>query len=194
MVLDPYWNTPQSPEQSGNWSLTLGREQYDWLKQVLRDSQARYKLVFIHHLVGGSTTEGRGGVEAAPYYEWGGRNADGSAGFDERRPGWGEPIHDLLVEHGVDAVIHGHDHFYCRQELDGLVYQLVPQPGSPILQPPRQAEEYGYLSGTILPGSGHLRITVAPESLTVEFIQAVLPGDESAELLNGRVADRYVIE
>ena len=28
VVLDPYWNTPQSPELSGDWSLTLGREQY----------------------------------------------------------------------------------------------------------------------------------------------------------------------
>jgi hypothetical protein len=63
----------------------------------------------------------RGGVEAAPFYEWGGKNEDQSDGFAARRPGWKMPIHQLLTTYGVNAVFHGHDHLYAMQELDGIV-------------------------------------------------------------------------
>ena len=33
------------------WDWTLGKTQYDWLFDTLHGSQARWKLVFIHHLV-----------------------------------------------------------------------------------------------------------------------------------------------
>jgi len=195
IVLDPYWYTHTKPKQSGdNWDWTLGREQYDWLKQILSASQAQHKLVFIHQVVGGNDTEGRGGAEAVPYYEWGGKNADGSSGFSAQRPGWDMPIHQLLLAHGVEAVFHGHDHFYAKQEVDGIIYQLVPQPGNADLKPPVMAKDYGYLSGKILPGSGHVRLTVAPTGVTVEFIQAVLPANETDTLHNGQVSDSYVLD
>ena len=81
--------------------------------------------------MGGATPECRGGAEAAPFYEWGGKNADGTDGFEQNRPGWPAPIHQLLVQHRVTAVFHGHDHLYVKQDLDGIVYQEVPQPGTP---------------------------------------------------------------
>ena len=46
------------------------------------------------------------------------------------RPGWPAPIHQLLVQHRVSAVFHGHDHLYVNQQLDGIVYQEVPQPSA----------------------------------------------------------------
>ena len=67
----------------------------------------------------------------ASLYEWGGRNSDGVWEFDERRPDWELPIHQLMVENGVTIFFQGHDHLYARQELDSLIYQEVPNPGDP---------------------------------------------------------------
>lgn len=190
IVLDPFWSTTEKARDAGarvrgagapapddlnptdqSWTMTLGREQYDWLARTLECSRSRHTFVFIHHLVGGLGRATRGGVEAAPYFEWGGRNADGSDGFAVRRPGWPMPIHALLVKHRVSAVFHGHDHLYARQELDGVCYQCVPQPGN-LPRGNRADGEYGYRAGTRAPGSGHLRVSVSPDAAQVEFIRA----------------------
>ena len=94
----------------------------------------------------------------------------------------------------VSIVFHGHDHLYAKQDLDGIVYQEVPQPGNPNNgKPPRNAVEYGYLNGTILGSSGHTRITVSATQVTAEYISCVLPADESADRKNRRVSHSYVI-
>jgi len=187
VVLDPFWNTQQPRGARDNWSRTLGREQYDWLKRTLETSRATFKLVFIHNLVGGSDAQGRGGSEAARLFEWGGRNADGTDGFKQNRPGWPAPIHQLLVQNRVSIVFHGHDHFYAKQELDGVVYQEVPQPGNPGTdRVPRSATDYGYRDGVILGGSGHMRLEVSPAKLTAAYIRVSAgPG--------GQVAHTYSI-
>lgn len=192
VVLDPYWFSPARASDDG-WTRTLGQTQHDWLERLLTSSRARFKLVFIHSLVGGLDRNMRGGAEAAPLFEWGGRNADGSWGFDARRPGWGRPIHDLLVAAGVSVVFHGHDHLYARQELDGIVYQEVPQPGWPglTLQDPAR---YGYVSGVLLPSSGHLRVTVSPAGLSVDYVKAYLPKDETPTRTNSEIAHSYTIQ
>jgi hypothetical protein len=110
-------------------------------------------------------------VEAVPYFEWGGRDRGGADAFAEKRPGWPMPIHALLVRHGVDFVFHGHDHFYARQEVDGIVHQLVPQPGHRGEGSVRQAAEYGYVNGDLRPGSGYLRVAVSRDGVAVEFIR-----------------------
>lgn len=172
VVLDPFWFAPRQRGQSDNWQRTLGTEQYQWLEQTIENSRARFKLVFIHHLVGGADGQGRGGAEAALLYEWGGRNADGSAGFAQNRPDWPAPIHSLLVQNRVSIVFHGHDHLYAKQDLDGIVYQEVPQPGCPGNgKPPRSAAEYGYKSGTIMSSPGHLRVTVSASATTVDYVR-----------------------
>jgi len=181
VVLDPFWFTQQQRGRSDNWSRTLGAEQYQWLQHTLETSRAKFKFVFIHHLVGGTDSQGRGGAEAAPFYEWGGQNADGTDGFEQKRPGWPAPIHQLLVQNKVSAVFHGHDHFYAKQDLDGIVYQEVPQPGYPGNgKSPRSAAEYGYVTGMILGSSGHLCVTVAPEKATVEYRRTDRTGSEPA--------------
>ena len=76
---------PPATSGTGPW----GRQQYDWLKQTLENSDAKYKFVFSHHVLAGSpraisgTPAGyvRGGAEAAAYFEWGGKNADGTLGI-----------------------------------------------------------------------------------------------------------------
>jgi len=173
IVLDPFWFTQQQRGRKDNWSRTLGTNQYQWLKGTLETSKAKFKFIFIHHLVGGADDQCRGGAEAAPLYEWGGKNPDGTDGFARNRPGWAAPIHQLLVRNKVSIVFHGHDHLYAKQDLDGIVYQEVPQPGAPGNgRAPRSAAEYGYKDGVILGSSGHLRLAVSPTRTKVEYIGA----------------------
>jgi hypothetical protein len=177
--------SPRARRGDDNWFFTLGKEQYDWLKRTLETSRAKFKFVFIHHLVGGKDRQCRGGVEIASLYEWGGQNADGTNGFAAHRPGWAMPIHQLLVKHRVAAVFHGHDHLYVKQDLDGIVYQECPQPGDP-RGGTRSAAEYGYTSGVIIGSSGYLRVTVSPERAQVEYVKTVVGKAES-------IAHSYVV-
>ncbi|MCP5116086.1 MAG: hypothetical protein GY953_35110, partial [bacterium] len=196
VVLDPFWYTPTPPEsRSGSWSLTLGREQYDWLKQTLETSEATFKFVFAHNLVGGQERNGkmRGGIEAAKYFEWGGHEQNGDWGSDPARPGWAMPIHHLLVANNVTIFFHGHDHLFARQDLDGVVYQELPQPSHPNWNVTNRAVEYGYVNGDIVDGSGHLRLRVSPTEVTADYIRAWLPKDENQGRVNGEVAFSYTI-
>jgi hypothetical protein len=84
-------------------------------------------------------------------------------------------------------VFHGHDHLYARQERDGLAYQEVPQPGDARGGSARAAGAYGYTSGTVLGGTGYLRVKVDAGGTAVEYIDMSGPGSP------GRVADRYVL-
>lgn len=171
VVLDPYWHSPDAADNRlgsreklpDPWGATLGEAQYRWLGETLARSRAKYKFILIHHLNG----RGRGGVECAPLYEWGGRNRKGVAGFSMHRPGWELPIHDLLVKHHASAVFQGHDHIYARQELDGIAYFTLPLPAGP----GGFAENFdAYRSGKILPGPGYLRVKVSPAAAEVEFV------------------------
>lgn len=190
VVLDPYRTSKPTRGGSEPWNMTLGKAQYNWLAKTLRSSKAKFKFVFIHQLVGGLGDSGRGGAEAAPLYEWGGHELDGEYTFKENRPGWGKPIHELLAETGVAIVFHGHDHFFAKQELDGVVYQLVPQPDHRDFIR-RQAEEYGYVKGDFLPGSGHLRVRVSSTQAAVDYIRSAGPDGRDAEPANGRSAYSY---
>lgn len=175
VVLDPYWYTNRKSKSiETNWHKTLGDVQYEWLTNTLESSRAKFKFIFIHQLIGGSDRNGRGGIEAANLFEWGGYNTSGRNEFEEKRPGWEMPIHDLLARHQVSVVFHGHDHFFARQDLDGIVYQLVPQPGHGGDKFPRQAEEYGYQQGTVMGGSGYILVNVLNDEATVSFMKTVV--------------------
>jgi hypothetical protein len=193
IVLDPYWYTSPKPDSLHGWRWSLGKDQYDWLKTTLENSTAKFKFVFAHQIIGGDPN-GRGGVEFADKYEWGGNNLDGTPGFAANRPGWYKPIKDLLTEHRVNIFFHGHDHFFGKQEKDCLIYQETPQPSLPNFQnPPSQAADYGYFQGQILPNTGHLRVTVGPDATKVEYIRAFLPASENATRYNKDVSATYFI-
>ena len=82
----------------------------------------------------------------------------------------------------VNIVFHGHDHFYAKQELDGIIYQEVPQPGAPGNgAAPRSAAEYGYKNGVIMGSSGHLRVDVSPAATTVQYLRTH-PADNDARI------------
>ena len=190
IVLDPFWFTTKRGGDD-NWGWTLGDAQYRWLTKALETSKASFKFVFIHHLVGGLVRDVRGGASVAPYMEWGGKNADGSDGFTQHRPGWALPVHQLMKKHGVNIVFHGHDHLFVKEEYDGIIYQEVPQPGHPN-GGTRSAEEYGY-KGVTLGSSGHLRVMVNAKEAKVDYVQCAVPGVTRYEGKNGTVAHSYAV-
>lgn len=192
IVLDPYWYTPTKPDSLNGWRWTLGKTQYDWLKKTLETSPAAFKFVFAHQLIGGDPL-GRGGIEFADKYEWGGKNLNGSEGWAANRPGWYKPIKDLLTENRVTTFFHGHDHFFAKQDKDCLVYQLCPQPSLPNFTGVNQAKDYGYFAGQILPNAGHLRVSVGPDGVKTEYVRAYLPQNETPTRKNRDVSATYFI-
>ena len=177
VVLDPFTYTMKNPTPAG-WEWTLGKTQYDWLVETLKNSKEKHKFIYIHHLLVGDQTS-RGGVEIAMKNEWGGKNNDGTYGFETNRPGWGRPIHQLLLDHKVGFVFKGHDHLYVKQELDGIIYQTVPQPSHPGNK--INVNQYGYTSGKGVGGSGFLKVSTSGNQAKVDFI-----------LYDGQVGDSYI--
>ena len=154
----------------------------------------KYKFVFLHHLIGGKDQAVRGGVASATLFEWGGRDLDGEDDFEKHRRGWGKPIHQLLVDTAVTILFHGHDHMFAKEELDGVIYQLVPQPGLDRYGAPRSAEEYGYVHGDILGGPGTLRVTVSPTETLVELVRPYIDarrGQDGETAYSYRVAPKF---
>jgi len=183
VVLDPFRYSARQRGGGDGWGWSLGLAQYRWLEQTLKQSRARFKFVFIHNLLCGDQAA-RGGVEVAALNEWGGKNADGHDGFKEHRAGWDMPVHQLLVSNHVAAVFKAHDNFYARQELDGILYLMVPQPSFAGEDRIRDLDNYGYRQGKFLGNSGHVRVSVSPERVGVDYVKS------SPEKT---VADSYVI-
>ena len=193
VVLDPYWYSGDKKDGDNPWNMTIGKTQYDWLVKTLRKSDAKYKFIFIHQLMGGFDKNERGGIEVSNLYEWGGHEPNGEYTFAANRPGWEKPLHDLFKETGVTIVFHGHDHFFAQQERDGIIYQLVPQPDHRNYKD-HHSEEYGYKSGNFLPSSGHIKVHVSPEGVDVEYIRSATPDMSEQGIRNGEIVFRYRYE
>jgi len=167
------------------WSIGIGDEQYAWLKQTLESSKAKYKFVFAHHVMG----TGRGAIEVSTNYEWGGNDPKGQSTFAKERPNWELPIHDLMVKNKVSIFFQGHDHIFCTQERDGLIYQSMPNPADDTFS---MFNDDAYKSGTKAPNSGHVRVTVAPSQAKVEYFLAARSQDANRKNLS--VAHSYVVK
>jgi len=188
IVLDPFWYTLQKPD----WGWTLGEEQYNWFKNVITTSQAKFKFLFCHNLVGGKGNDARGGAEYAGLFEMGGSNIDSTWGFDLHRTSWEKPIHQLMMDNNATIFFHGHDHFFGKQEKDGIVYQEVPQPSNKNITN-ISATQYGYVDGILLPGRGYLLVTVSDSSTKVDYIKTLLPNEENINNKNRDVAYSYTL-
>ena len=169
------------------WEKTMGDAQYWWLAETLENSDAKYKFVFAHHVLG----TGRGGVERAMQYEWGGHNEAGEWEFDERRPDWEFPVHDLFVKYDVSIFFQAHDHLFAHQELEGIVYQTVANPADETY---RGRAKNSYKTGTLLDNSGYLNVTVSPNNVAVDYIRSYLPQDENEERRQGEIFYSYTLE
>ena len=194
VVLDAYRNdcynedTTTTPKPDG-WDWTLGLNEYTWLKNTLEGSTAQYKFVFAHHVSG----ETRGGIIPAQLYEWGGNNKNGTPGFTAQRPGWAKPIHQLFHDNGVNIFFQGHDHLFAHEVLDSVTYQEVPMAADPTYTKGMLANGAAYTADTI-DASGHIRVTVSPSCVQVDYVRAWLPADTlSGVHHNGEVAFSYTI-
>jgi hypothetical protein len=177
VVIDPYWhsnipvdNQPGSQEKKNRkdpWGITIGDEQYTWLKNTLEKSNAKFKFVFSHHVLG----TGRGGIEVAKLFEWGGYDRNGVWEFTKYRPNWEMPVHQLMVKNKVTIFFQGHDHLFARQELDGIIYQSVPNPADDTYT---AFNRDAYQSGVILPNSGFLCVTVSASEVKVAYERSYL--------------------
>lgn len=190
VVLDVYRDQCDSSAKPKNWDWSLGKKQYDWLRSTLENNHSKFKFVFAHHTRG----QGRGGINTAKYYEWGGYDGNGSSwDFDQQRPGWGKPIHQLFVDNGVSIFFQGHDHLFAREVLDGVIYQEVPMPSDSTYQIGIHDNGDAY-TGDTLGGSGHLRVMVEPSCVKVDYIRAFLPADTIlGKNVNRELAFSYTI-
>lgn len=229
--LDAFWYGPPGGN-STPWDRTLGYEQYNWLRETLESSDATFKFVFLHHLIGGLDNpfgSSRGGHLYADYFEWGGRTPfdyenwsrenivpfeasprsrpevapppmrtvdplTEDYDFDRYREGWGLPIHQMLVDNGVNIVFHGHDHMYVKEvHRDGIIYQETPTPGGTgetgdvMLGAARMG--YDTENGIIFSSSGFLNVSVSPDEVTVEYIKNIYDCDSDC----GEIVDSYTI-
>ena len=202
VTIDPYWASPvvvdnvfgnnsqnagDNGKTANKWLITHGDAQYEWLRKTLEQSKAKWKFVFAHHTLG----TGRGGVEIADEYEWGGNNANGTWGFPANRPAWAAPIHQLFVANKVTIFFQGHDHLFARQQLDGVIYQSLPNPADNTYT---AFNADAYRSGDKFPNAGFVKVTVSPTSVKVDYIRQFLPKDERPPAqVSGMVQFSYTI-
>ena len=179
-MTNPYGATAgegnDDPASGDRWNWTLGEQQYNWLKQTLENSNAPYKFMFAHHMLGGTQNYVREGATPALWFEWGGYNVNSSNQnpvweFDTKRPGWSKTIRQLMIDNGVTAFFHGHDHEYAYEIRDGIVYQELPSPSMT-----EGSYGFGLYSESdpytikVLPNAGYLRVTVSTADVTVDYI------------------------
>jgi 3',5'-cyclic AMP phosphodiesterase CpdA len=127
-------------------------EQFKWLEAVLANSTKKHKFVFLHH----------------PLYTDLGKGHHAHDSLD-KYPESRDKLHLLLSKYKVDAVFAGHEHYYEKRTVDGILYIITGGGGAPIYD----MEEYG--------GFNH-------------FVQVTVNGDKvSAEVIdiNGKVRDRF---
>jgi len=110
-----------------------------------------------------------------------------------------------MNDNKVTIFFFGHDHLFAREKVDGVVYQEVPNPADNTytafnadaydpasISLPGASYDPAY--GVIMPNAGYLDVTVSPDRVTVSYVRAVLPGDESrAGATNGAVAYSYSV-
>lgn len=211
MVIDPYWGSPaqvdsglndQAAKTGNGWLITSGNAQYQWMAQTLKNSTAKWKFVFTHHILGTN----RGGVEQVPLYEFGGLNANGTSGFaTNRQPctvcdvpsspsySWPETIEQLLEENNATIFFQAHDHLYVHQTYHNVTFQSMPNPADNTYYA-FNADAYVQPSQTLYGNSGFVKVTVQPTGVNVQYIREWLPADAARlGVTNGVIQDSYTI-
>lgn len=142
----------QSPKgRADDW--TLGDKQKSWLFQQLSKSKARWKLLFVHHTVGGN-----GGDEVNSRYGRGGGRA--------AKTGEQAIIHKWMRQFGVQALFYGHDHVFTDIPVDGIHYICVGSAGAPWKFPESVT---GYRK--FWTSSGYTWVDVHKDKLKISFIK-----------------------
>ncbi len=132
---------------------TLGETQKKWVLDQLSRSKARWKLIFLHHTVGGNA----GNEVNSRYGRGGGRAA---------HVGEQALLHGWMRKFGVQALFYGHDHVFTDNVVDGIHYTCVGSAGAPWKF---GTAETGY--ETYWTPSGYTFVTAGTDDLTVSFIR-----------------------
>ena len=191
VVLDVYRNDCYSADSAkpANWDWTLGLPEYTWLKNTLEEARRNTNLFL------------RITLAANPEEELCLPNClNGEAitriwfiSLPTQRPGWAKPIHQLFVDNGVNVFFQGHDHLFAHEVLDSVTYQEVPMAADSTYLKGMVANGDAYVSDT-LDASGHMRVTVTPSCVTVDYVRAWLPADTLSGIHHNReVAFSYTI-
>jgi len=136
---------------------TLGPAQLDWLRQTLANATSKWKVLLIHHPVGGNAGDeinsayGRGGGRAAYVGEQ-------------------QIVHQMMRDYGVQLFFYGHDHVFTDMSVDGIHYSL---PGSAGAIWKFTSAETGY--DVFWPDSGWARVDVTPHDVHVQFMPMTGP-------------------
>ncbi len=127
-------------------------EQLNWLEGVLANSNRKHKFVFLHH----------------PLYTDPGKGHHAHDSLDkylESRDG----LEALFAKSRVDAVFAGHEHYYERRTVDGIIHIITGGGGAPIYD----KEEYGGFNHFVV-------VTVDGDKMSAEVVD-----------INGKVRDRF---
>ncbi len=167
IVVDPHSYSSTRPQKPESW--TLGKEQLAWLETVLAASDHKWKILFQHHLVGGSP------LPAAMYGTENPYNNYGRGGAAFAHVGEQAAIHGLMKRHGGSIIFKGHDHVFADEVKDGIRYTTCPRFFGDGKRPPRWSRIPG--GEDLYPGGydhavGYVRVEVAPETLEVQCISS----------------------
>jgi predicted phosphodiesterase len=99
--------------EGGSSVFSLSTEQRDWLLADLNETQADDFIVASFHRTAWS-------IRIARPERW------------EEAATIREEFHDIFVQHGVDLVLMGHDHYYYRTIRDGIFYVTTGGGGAPL--------------------------------------------------------------
>ena len=127
-------------------------EQFKWLETILANSTQKHKFVFLHH----------------PLYTDLGKGHHAHDSLD-RYPESRDRLESLFAKHKVDAVFAGHEHYYQRRLVDGIVHVITGGGGAPIFE---REEDGGFFH--------FVRVTVDGDKVSGEVID-----------INGKVRDRF---
>jgi 3',5'-cyclic AMP phosphodiesterase CpdA len=174
VVLNVFTYTPtchllsEYPGSPDDW--TLGDDQLAWLGTTLASSGAKWKVLLIHHPVGGDA----GDFDDSAYGRGGGRAAN---------VGQQATVHALMRQYGVQIFFYGHDHVFTDMTVDNIHYSLPGSAGAIWYFTPDQT---GYAQDWEVPGWG--RVTVGPDGVHVQFVD--LSGKIIYEYSLGQPADQ----
>jgi acid phosphatase type 7 len=154
---------------TGANAIQMMKEQLEWVKNDLANSQAEFKIVFFHHPIYSSTWGD--GVNAQLQQLW-------------------EPI---FRETGVDIVFNGHMHCYEHLYVNGIHYIVTGGGGAPL----QETVDNNVASGTVFRRYGtlhYMRVTVSGNMIRVDAIPvASVYNDEVHLVPSGRPMDSFTI-
>ncbi|MGC1454475.1 MAG: metallophosphoesterase [Nitrospirota bacterium] len=127
-------------------------EQFKWLETVLANSAQKHKFVFLHH----------------PLYTDLGKGHHAHDSLD-RYPESRDRIESLFAKFKVDAVFAGHEHYYQRRMVDGIVHIITGGGGAPVYDKEENGGFYHFV-----------HVTVDGDKVSGEVID-----------INGKMRDRF---